>query len=47
MTMGDHIRSMTDKELSKFIADIFYSIPEHNDKKEFQEKMEEVLSEEE
>jgi hypothetical protein len=47
MTMGDHIRTMTNKELSKFIADLFYRTPEHDDKEEFQERMEEVLAEEE
>ena len=47
MTIGDHIRHMNDKELSKFIADIFYSIPTHDNKEEFREGMEEVLAEEE
>ena len=47
MTMGDHIRSMNNKELSKFIADIFYHIPETDDKEEFRVRMEEVLAEEE
>ena len=47
MTMGDHIRTMTDKELSAFIADLFYRIPEHDDEEEFRERMEEVLGEEE
>ena len=47
MTMGDHIRTMTDRELSKFIADLFFRIPESDDKNEFQIRMEEVLGEEE
>jgi hypothetical protein len=38
---------MTNKELSKFIADLFYRTPEYDDKEEFQERMEEVLAEEE
>ena len=47
MTMGDHIRTMTDKELSRLIADLFYRIPEGDNKEEFRERMEEVLAEEE
>ena len=47
MTMGDHIRIMSDKELSKFIAEIFYRIPETDDKEMFRTRMEEVLGEEE
>ena len=47
MTMGDHIRIMTDKELSKFITDLFFRIPASDDKREFQARIEEVLGEEE
>lgn len=47
MTMGDHIRTMSNKELSAFIAEIFFKTPEGNDKEEFKIKMEEVLAEEE
>jgi len=47
MTMGDHIRCMNDRELSKFISDMFYSTPETKDKEQFREVMEKVLGEEE
>ena len=47
MTMGDHIRSMNNKELSRMIADLLFALPHHDDKEEFREKMEEVLAEEE
>ena len=47
MTMGDHIRSMNNKELSSMIADLLYATAQHDNKEEFKEKMEEILAEEE
>ena len=47
MTMGDHIRNMTDIELGKFIADIFFAVPNSDDKEEFQRIISDALGEEE
>ena len=45
--MGDHIRNMTDIELGKFIADIFFAVPNSDDKEEFQRIISDALGEEE
>ena len=47
MTMGEHIRTMNNKQLSSMIADLLFATPSSDDKELFKEKMEEVLGEEE